>query len=157
MADIITTIANAIAIAAATLPTRLRPIVCPVPEGCEVQHMTTNPEAKGGPQKCNTSGSHVWRFGPNCHGGSTAWHAVAVPIALGCGSAATGRKKQTMVPGPVLKSARGLLTRDFHVAISDTIGIGRSAVRFVTLRLEQTSGSPFVAWHAKRRPRLFSI
>jgi hypothetical protein len=44
-----------------------------------------------------------------------------------------------------------LLTGDFHVAISDTIGIGRSTVRFatLTLKIEQTSGSPFVAWHAK--------
>jgi cold shock protein len=35
-----------------------------------------------------------------------------------------------------LKIARGLLTGDFHVAIFDTIGIGRSAVRFATLRLK---------------------
>jgi len=52
---------------------------------------------------------------------------------------------------PALKSAHGLLTGDFHVAMLVTIGIGRSAVRFKTLSLEieQTSGSPFVAWHAK--------
>src|SRR5512142_564491 len=66
-----------------------------------------------------------------------------------CASAATGRKSRAVIPAPILKSARGLLTRVFHVAMLDTIGIGRSAVRFATLRLEQTSGSPFVAWHAK--------
>ena len=72
-------------------------------------------------------------------------------IASDCGSAATGRKLRTGTPVGLLKFARGLLTGDFHVAISDTIGIGRSTVRFATLnsRLEQTTGGPFVAWHAK--------
>ncbi|BBO05868.1 hypothetical protein SG09_52180 [Bradyrhizobium ottawaense] len=68
----IKTIANAVAIAAATLRTRSSPIVCRVPEGCGVQHMTTNPEANGGAQKCNTRGARMSRFVPNCHGGSTA-------------------------------------------------------------------------------------
>jgi CspA family cold shock protein len=35
-----------------------------------------------------------------------------------------------------------------RVAIYGTIGSGRSTVRFVTTEIEQTSGSPFVAWHA---------
>jgi hypothetical protein len=77
------------------------------------------------------------------------WRTMAEAIALDCGSDATGGKLQAATPDQVLKSACGLLTRDFHVAILDTIGIGRSAVRFATMRLEQTSGSPFVAWHAK--------
>jgi hypothetical protein len=87
----------------------------------------------------------------NCHRGSTGGHAIAEAFAPDCGSAATGRKLRVEAPGPLLKSARGLLTGDFHVAISDTIGIGRSTVRFatLTLKIEQTSGSPFVAWHAK--------
>src|SRR5438445_5576617 len=78
----------------------------------------------------------VRRFVLNCHEGSTGWHAMAEAIAPDCGSAATGRKLQKGAPGPVLKFARGLLTRDFHVAISDTIGNWRSAVRFATFRLK---------------------
>ena len=43
-ADIIAT--NATAIAIATRRTRSNPVVCRVPEGCDGQLMTTNPEAK---------------------------------------------------------------------------------------------------------------
>ncbi|MEH2690123.1 hypothetical protein DXU04_35250 [Bradyrhizobium diazoefficiens] len=86
--------------------------------------MTTNPEANGGAQKCNTSGARMLRFAPNCYGGSTGWRLETGVIAPDCGSADTGRKLQTGTPGPALKFAHGLLTRDFRVAISDTIGIG---------------------------------
>jgi CspA family cold shock protein len=73
----------------------------------------------------------------NCPRGSIGPDLIAKAIALDCGSPATGRKLQMTAPGPDLKFARGLLTGDFHVAISDTIGIGRSTVRFATLRMPQ--------------------
>jgi hypothetical protein len=123
-AEIITTNAKAIAIAVTIRRTRSSLIVCRVPESCEVQRMTTNPEAKWRPAKMQHDMRHVRRFVLNCHGGSTGWHAIVEAIAPDCGSAATGGKLQSCSPGPVLKFARGLLTRDFHVAISDTIGIG---------------------------------
>src|SRR3954453_1372963 len=58
------------------------------------------------------------RFAPNCYGGSTGWRLRARGIAPDWGSAATGRKLQTGTPAGLLKFARGLLTRDFRVAIS---------------------------------------
>nr|WP_212075226.1 hypothetical protein [Bradyrhizobium diazoefficiens] len=128
---------------------RSNPIDCRVPEGCDGQLMTTNPESKWRSAKMQHELRHVWRFVLKCHGGSTACRAMFEAIAVDCGSAATVGKLRIAASGPDLKFARGLLTRDFHVAILPTIGCGGSAVRFATLRLEQTSGSPFVAWHAK--------
>jgi hypothetical protein len=156
-ADIITTSANATAIAVMIRRKPASPIVCRVLAGCEVQHMTINPKAKWWHAKMQHGLRRMRRFVPNCHGGSTVRHVITAAFAPDCASAATGRKLHVDVPGPILKSARGLLTRDFHVAISDTIGIGRSAVRFATLRLEQTSGSPFVAWHAKKSGRVVFV
>ncbi|WP_165637153.1 hypothetical protein [Bradyrhizobium shewense] len=159
MADIITTIANAVAIAAATLRTRSSPIVCRVPEGCDLQHMTTNPEANGGAQKCNTTRSRMRRFVLNCHVASIGCSAETGAIALDCGSAATGRKLQNGTIRPPLKFTRGLLTGDFHVAMLDTIGIGRSAVRFATLRFKTRTDSrkPVCGVAREKRPRLFYI
>ena len=112
--------------------------------------MTVIPKQDGDLQKYNTNGEQVRRFVLNCHEGSTVWQVIAWAIAPDCGSAATGRKLQRDIFDAVLKLAYGLLARDFRVGISHTIGIGRSAVRFATdSRLEQTSGSPFVTWHAK--------
>jgi hypothetical protein len=58
-----------------------------------------------------------------------------------------------------LKFARGLLTGDFHVAISDTIGIGRSTVRFATLRLKTRTDyrKPVCGVAREKRPRRFCI
>ncbi|WP_210250770.1 hypothetical protein, partial [Bradyrhizobium hipponense] len=53
-ADIVTSNAKAIATAVVIRRTRSSLIVGRVPEGCDGQHMTTNPEAKSGAQKCNT-------------------------------------------------------------------------------------------------------
>ena len=80
-------------------------------------------------------------------------------IASDCGSAATGRKLRTGTPVGLLKFARGLLTGDFHVAISDTIGIGRSTVRFATLRFKTRTDfrKPVCGVAREKRPRLFCI
>ena len=80
-------------------------------------------------------------------------------IASDCGSAATGRKLRTGTRVEVLKFARGLLTGDFHVAISDTIGIGRSTVRFATLRFKTRTDfrKPVCGVAREKRPRLFCI
>jgi hypothetical protein len=61
------TMMSANATAAAIQRTRFSLIACRVSEGCEMQHMATNPEAKGGAQKCNRSGARVPRFVPNCY------------------------------------------------------------------------------------------
>src|ERR1700722_5574266 len=45
--------------------------------------------------------------------------------------------------------ARSLLTRKFRVAIPGTIGFRPFDCAFRDLEIEQTSGSPLVAWHAK--------
>jgi hypothetical protein len=49
--------------------------------------------------------------------------------------------------------------RDFRVAISDTIGIGRSTVRFATLRLKTRTDfrKPVCGVAREKRPRLFFI
>src|ERR1019366_9231092 len=44
--------------------------------------------------------------------------------------------------------ARSLLTRKFRVAIPDTIGFWPIGCAFRDWEIEQTSGSPLVAWHA---------
>jgi hypothetical protein len=51
------------------------------------------------------------------------------------------------------KPAGGLLTRKFRVAITGTIGLWPFGCAFRDFEtqdseIEQTSGSPFVAWHA---------
>ncbi|MGY4352554.1 hypothetical protein ACVWXL_002799 [Bradyrhizobium sp. GM22.5] len=61
------TMMRANATAAAIQRTRFSLIACRVSEGCEMQHMATNPEAKGGAQKSNRSGARVPRFVPNCY------------------------------------------------------------------------------------------
>src|SRR5205085_3932620 len=78
-------------------------------------------------------------------------------IASDCGSAATGRKLRTSTPIGLLKFARDLLTGDFHVAISDTIGIGRSTVRFATLRLKTRTDfrKPVCGVAREKRSRFF--
>ncbi|WP_181770216.1 hypothetical protein [Bradyrhizobium sp. UNPF46] len=121
--------------------------------------MTTNPEAKGRHAKIQHGRAALRRFVLNCHGASIGWSAETGVIALDCGSTATGRKLQTNASASVLKFKRSLLTGEFHVAILATIGIGRSTVRFATLSLKTRTdfGSPFVAWHAKKRPRRFYI
>src|ERR1700730_18201530 len=48
-----------------------------------------------------------------------------------------------------LSRARSLLTRKFRVAISGTIGSRPLGCAFRDQEIEQTSGSPLVAWHAK--------
>src|SRR3981081_3663207 len=48
-----------------------------------------------------------------------------------------------------LSRARSLLTRKFRVAISGTIGFWPIDCAFRDQEIEQTSGSPLVAWHAK--------
>jgi hypothetical protein len=98
-------------------------------------------------------------FVPNCHGGSTGWHLGKAPIARDCGSTATGRKLQAGAAGVPLKFAHSLLTADFRVAMFNTIGIGRSAVRFATLRLKTRTDfrEPVCGVAREKRPRLFSI
>jgi hypothetical protein len=58
-----------------------------------------------------------------------------------------------------LNFAPCLLAGGFHVAISGTIGFGRSTVRFATLRLKTRTDfrKPFVAWHAQKRGRVFFL
>src|ERR1700704_2694102 len=48
-----------------------------------------------------------------------------------------------------MSRARSLLTRKFRVAISGTIGFWPIDCAFRDQEIEQTSGSPLVAWHAK--------
>jgi hypothetical protein len=121
--------------------------------------MTMNPKAKWRRAKMQHAPHCMRRFVLNCPRGSIGPDLIAKAIALDCGSPATGRKLQMTTPGPDLKFARGLLTGDFHVAISDTIGIGRSTVRFATLRLKTRTDyrKPVCGVAREKRPRRFCI
>jgi hypothetical protein len=119
--------------------------------------MTTNPEAKWRSAKMQHERralAAICAELPRRVNRLARWSGAIASIVVPLPQVENSRQRQ---PPAILKAVRRLLTREFHVAILDTIGIGRSAVRFATLRLEQTTGSPFVAWHAKLRPRLFCI
>jgi hypothetical protein len=92
--------------------------------------------------------------------GSIARAAVDGVITACCGSAATGRKLCWRASYWVLNFARCLLAGGFHVAISGTIGFGRSTVRFATLRLKTRTDfrKPVCGVaRAKAWPRLFYV
>src|SRR6267142_3688522 len=95
------------------------------------------------------------RFAPSSPQPSIGLGPSQGAISRHCCCSATGDRGRSHSRLDFLSQTIGLLSRKFRVAISGTIGSRPFDCAFHDEEIEQTSGSPLVAWHAKKRGHVF--
>jgi hypothetical protein len=133
--------------AAATQTASLRTsLISPDCDGCSEQRLnaivpTSQPDKRE--NHCSNA-----RFAPSCGGRSIAHGSAARGIAADCARNATVRFVANRSSAQFSERHQKLAKPPISCCNPFTIGIGRTTVRFAKTEIEQTLGSPFVAWHA---------